>query len=96
MPGKTRGNGQEGWTASKTELTSEAVSSVLHSSDQASNDGHPLSRKSMSTKFRIPTEYAEGVMPDGVARSATLERMTALSLTGVARGRVSSWAVPGR
>ena len=29
------------------------------------------------------------VMPDGGARSATLERMTALSLTRVVRGHVS-------
>ena len=28
-------------------------------------------------------------MPDGGARSATLERMTALSLTGMVRGQVS-------
>jgi hypothetical protein len=34
-------------------------------------------------------------MPDGGARSATLERMSALSLAWVARGHVSSWAVPG-
>ena len=30
-----------------------------------------------------------GVMPDGGARSATLERMSALSLTWVVRGQVS-------
>ena len=29
------------------------------------------------------------VMPDGGARSATLERMTALSLTRMARGQIS-------
>ena len=34
-------------------------------------------------------------MPDGGARSATLERMSALSLAWVARGHVSCWAVPG-
>jgi hypothetical protein len=34
-------------------------------------------------------------MPDGGARSATPERMTALSLTFVVRGDVSSWAVSG-
>jgi hypothetical protein len=45
--------------------------------------------------IRTPTELAEGVVPDGGARSATLERMTALSPTRVARGNVSSWAVPG-
>jgi hypothetical protein len=28
-------------------------------------------------------------MPDGGARSATLERMTALSLTGAVRGRIA-------
>jgi hypothetical protein len=37
----------------------------------------------------------EKVMPDGGARSATLERMMALSLTFVARGLVLSWAVSG-
>jgi hypothetical protein len=35
---------------------------------------------------RIPTQFAGDVMPDGVARSATLERMSAVSLTGVMRG----------
>ena len=45
--------------------------------------------------IRTPTELAEGVVPDGGARSATLERMNALSLRWVVRGRVSSWAVPG-
>jgi hypothetical protein len=34
-------------------------------------------------------------MPFGGARSATLERMSALSLGWVVRGRVSCWAVPG-
>jgi hypothetical protein len=34
-------------------------------------------------------------MPDGGARSATLKRMSALSLRCVARGRLSFWAVPG-
>jgi hypothetical protein len=32
--------------------------------------------------------FAEGVMPDGGARSATLERMSPLSLTQVVRGAV--------
>ena len=35
-------------------------------------------------------------MPDGGARSATPERMSALSLARVVRGQVSSWAVSGR
>ena len=35
-------------------------------------------------------------MPDGGARSATLERMTALSLRWVVRGRVSCRAVSGQ
>jgi hypothetical protein len=35
-------------------------------------------------------------MPNGGARSATLERMNALSLRWVVRGHVSSWAVPCR
>ncbi len=34
-------------------------------------------------------------MPNGGARSATLERMMALSLSVVVRGQVLSWAVPG-
>jgi hypothetical protein len=42
-----------------------------------------------------PTEYVEGAMPDGGARSATLERMMALSLTRMVRGNVSCCAVPG-
>jgi hypothetical protein len=43
----------------------------------------------------FPTDFTEGVVPDGVARSATLERMSALSLTWVVQGRVLCWAVPG-
>jgi hypothetical protein len=43
---------------------------------------------------RNPAEFARGVMPNGGARSATLERMTALSPTRMARGHISSWAVP--
>jgi hypothetical protein len=35
-------------------------------------------------------------MSFGGARSATLERMMALSRTWVVRERVSCWAVPGR
>ena len=38
---------------------------------------------------RMPTQFSEGVMPDGGARSATLERMTALSLRRVVRAHVS-------
>ena len=41
-----------------------------------------------------PAELAERVMPDGGARSATLERMTALSLTRVVRETVSSRTAP--
>jgi hypothetical protein len=46
--------------------------------------------------IRNPIEFPEGVMPNGGARSATLERMNALSLRWVVRGHVSSWAVPCR
>jgi hypothetical protein len=33
-------------------------------------------------------------MPDGGVRSATLERMTAVSLSGNVREQISCWAVP--
>src|ERR1700722_17828005 len=49
----------------------------------------PPSCRSPPDIVSIPTESAEGIMPDGGARSATLERMSALSLTGVVRGRLS-------
>ena len=39
-------------------------------------------------KVRFPTDFAEGVMPDGGARSATLERMSPLSLMQAVRGAV--------
>jgi len=38
---------------------------------------------------------AEGVMPDGGARSATLERMSALSRRWVVRETISSRTTPG-
>jgi hypothetical protein len=67
-------------------------------------------RGEASAAMATPAAYARGyarwrgrmcpatarVVPDGGARSATLERMSALSRTGLARGQVSSWAVPDR
>ena len=38
---------------------------------------------------RTSTYAVRRVMPDGGARSATLERMSALSLEGMVRGRVA-------
>ena len=45
--------------------------------------------------IRFPMELAEDVVPEGGARSATLERMSAVSLAREVRGHVSSWAVSG-
>jgi hypothetical protein len=47
------------------------------------------SNKNPPNIVSIPTNSTGGVMPDGGARSATLERMTALSLTGAARWQIS-------
>ena len=64
---------------------------------------HYVRRGRVCMGRRVACEYrgggaesasAEGVVPHGGARSATLERMTTLSPARVVRESVSFWAVP--
>ena len=55
----------------------------------------PPAQAEQANNIRYPTEIAEGAIPDGGARSATLERMTAVSRGGAVRERNSSRTTTG-